>query len=77
MSKCQTVGETVFFTWHIVLGASKIWQPLGDALTKVQKGKFIWLHVLNKAMSPRAQSNSHKTKYDVCARMNCEAQAVL
>jgi hypothetical protein len=61
-----------FFTWHIVLVVgesqdlpSKIWQPLENALTKVQKGKFIWLHVLNNAMSPLAQSNSHKTKYDV------------
>ena len=36
---CQTVGDKLFFTWHIFLEVgktqdmpSKIWQTLGDAL---------------------------------------------
>jgi hypothetical protein len=37
---CQTVGDELFFTWHIFLEVgktqdlpSKIWQTLGDALS--------------------------------------------
>jgi hypothetical protein len=39
---CQIVGDELFFTWHIFLEVgkaqdlpSKIWQTLGDALTRV------------------------------------------
>jgi hypothetical protein len=41
---CQTIGDELFFTWHIFLEvdktqdlSSKIWQTFGDALTGSQK----------------------------------------